>query len=60
VELNLGVAILPERIFATSDGTLAAVRIQGEYEAPSAVICKKGKVLSLGIKHFIELLKKPS
>ena len=59
VEIGLGVAILPE---ATIRGevvkqTMAAVRLEGNYFRPLAVIYKKGKVLSPAMKQFIKLLK---
>jgi DNA-binding transcriptional LysR family regulator len=61
VEIGSGVAILPEETIRVevANQTLAAVRLEGNYFRPLAVIHKKGKVLSPAMKKFIELLKKP-
>jgi DNA-binding transcriptional LysR family regulator len=60
VEIGIGVAILPEETIRgeVTNQTLAAVRLEGNYFRPLAVIYKKGKVLSPAMKKFIELLKK--
>jgi LysR family transcriptional regulator, transcriptional activator of the cysJI operon len=60
VEIDSGVAILPEETFRgeVARGTLAAVRLDGNYSRPLAVIHKKDKVLSPAAKQFIELLRK--
>ena len=61
VEIDYGVAILPEETVRgeVANHTLAAVRLEGNYSRPLAVIYKKGKVLSPAMKQFIGLLKKP-
>ena len=61
VEIGSGVAILPEETIRAevANQTLAAVRLEGNYSRPLAVIYKKHKVLSPAMKKFIELLKKP-
>ncbi len=61
VEIGSGVAILPEETIRAevASGTLAGVRLEGNYVRKLAVIYKKDKVLSPGMKRFIELLKKP-
>jgi DNA-binding transcriptional LysR family regulator len=60
VEIGMGVAILPEATIRgeVAGQTLAAVRLEGNYFRPLAVIYKKGKVLSPAMKKFMELLKK--
>ena len=61
VELDYGVAVLPEETIRgeVANRTLAAVRLEGNYSRPLAVIYKNGKVLSPAMKQFIELLKTP-
>ena len=62
VEIGTGVAILPEQTIRgeVADQTIAAVRLEGDYFRPLAVLYKKGKVLSPAMKAFIKLLKEPS
>lgn len=61
VEIGSGVALLPEETIRgeVAHQTMAAVRLEGNYSRPLAVIHKKGNVLSPAMKKFIELLKKP-
>ncbi len=60
VEIGSGAAILPEETIRgeVANQTMGAVRLEGNYFRPLAVIYKKGKVLSPAMKKFIELLKK--
>ena len=62
VESGAGVAILPEQTIRVQVGhqTIAAVRLEGDYFRPLAVLYKKGKVLSPAMKAFIKLLKEPT
>ena len=59
VEIDAGVAILPEETIGgeIAHRTMTAVGLDGNYFRPLALIYKKGKVLSPGMKRFIELLK---
>jgi LysR family transcriptional regulator, transcriptional activator of the cysJI operon len=61
VEIDSGVAILPEETIRreVANQTLAAVRLEGNYYRPLAVIYRKGKVLTPAMKRFIELLREP-
>lgn len=59
VEIGSGIAVLPEETIRVevANHTLAAVRLEGNYVRPLAVIYRKGKVLSPAMKQFIALLK---
>lgn len=59
VEIDSGVAIVPEGTVRqeVANGTLAAVRIEGNPLRHMAALYRKGKVLSPAMKKFLELLK---
>jgi LysR family transcriptional regulator, transcriptional activator of the cysJI operon len=60
VEIDSGIAIVPLETIRqeVASQTLASVRLDdGDYHRPLAVIYKKNKVLSPGIKQFIAVLK---
>jgi LysR family transcriptional regulator, transcriptional activator of the cysJI operon len=59
VEIDSGVAIVPETTVRqeVANGTLAAIKLEGDHRRELGVIYKKGKVLSPAMKKFIELLK---
>jgi DNA-binding transcriptional LysR family regulator len=61
VEIDAGVAILPEDTVRSevADKTLMAVRLDGQYFRPLAVVYRKSKVLTPATRRFIELLKEP-
>ncbi len=61
VEVGSGVAILPEETVRqeVANQTLSAVRLEGHYSRPLAIIYRKGKTLSSAMKQFIALLQKP-
>jgi len=59
VEIDSGIAILPEETVKqeVAKQTLAAVKLEGGYSRQLGLIYKRNKVLSPGMKKFIELLK---
>ena len=59
VEIDSGVAVVPEETVRqeVADGTLAAVRIEGNPMRQMAAIYRKGKVLSPAMKKFLAMLK---
>jgi len=61
VEINAGVSILPRTALEQelSNGTLRSLRLSNDnFTRPTGIIVRKGKVLSLPARYFIELLKK--
>ena len=61
VELNCGVAIVPEATLKheAAQRTLAAVPLEGDYFRTLGAVYRSNKVLSLALKQFLALLKKP-
>jgi len=59
VEIDSGVAIVPEETVRQElvDGTLAAVRLEGNPMRQMGALYRKGKVLSPAMKRFLSLLK---
>jgi DNA-binding transcriptional LysR family regulator len=59
VEIDSGISILGEETVRqeVADGTLAAIRVEGNPMRQLAAIYRKGKVLSPAMKKFLELLK---
>ena len=60
VEIDEGISVVPECTVKqeVAKGTLAAVPLEhGAFYRPTAVICKKNKVLSPAMTQFLKLLK---
>ena len=61
LELNCGVAIVPQPSVKreVDQQTLAAVPLDGEYFRTLGAVYRSNKVLSLALKEFLAMLKKP-
>jgi LysR family transcriptional regulator, transcriptional activator of the cysJI operon len=61
LELNCGVAIVPEPTVKqeVAQQTLAAVPLDGDYFRTLGAVYRSNKVLSLALRQFLALLKKP-
>jgi DNA-binding transcriptional LysR family regulator len=61
VELNCGVAVVPQPSVKqeVAQQTLAAVPLDGDYFRTLGAVYRSNKVLSLALKQFLAMLKKP-
>ena len=61
VELDCGVAMVPEATLKheVAQRTLVAVPLEGDYFRTLGAVYRSNKVLSLALKQFLDLLKKP-